>query len=212
MSIAGPILMFARHGRTAWNAAGRYQGRSDPPISGDGVADAEDLARALRDRKPASIVASPARRAMMTAEIVAARLGVPCVQVDGRLVEIAYGAWEGLTQVEVKARWPDQLRLWKRSPGTMRFPGGESLEEARERLLAFVAGSPVLKSARGPVLAVGHGGLIRLAMLEATGSPLADYRGVLVGHGSVHRFSTRRDSSAGHLVLRETESLTCGLL
>ncbi len=211
MTTIFPTLLFARHGRTAWNLAGRYQGRSDPPISPEGETDAQAIAESLSGERLTAIVASPSQRAMMTAQIIGERLGVSRMQVDGRLLELAYGDWEGLTQAEVKARWPEQLRLWKRTPEAMRFPGGETLAEARARLLAFVRGSAVLGGTAGSVLAVGHGGMIRLAILEATGAPLAGFRGVDMDHGSIQSFRLRRDGAAGFLSLSEVDSHTCEL-
>jgi probable phosphoglycerate mutase len=211
MTAAAVGLIFARHGRTAWNLAGRYQGRSDPPLSPEGEADAETVARSLSEDRPVAIVASPSRRTMMTARIVGNRLGLSRIQVDGRLLEVAYGAWEGLTQAEIKARWPEQLRVWKRTPEAMQFPGGETLEQARARLRAFARESTALDDTGGPVLVVSHAGMIRLTILEARRAPLSDFRRVDVDHGGVHRFRLCRDVAAGRLSLSEMERNPCEL-
>jgi len=204
-------LIFARHGRTAWNLAGRYQGRSDPPLSPEGEADARIVARKLSEDRPAAIVASPSKRTMMTARIVGNLLGLSRIQVDGRLLELAYGAWEGLTQAEIKARWPEQLRIWKHTPEAMRFPGGETLEQARARLRAFARDGAALRDTDGPVLVVTHAGMVRLAMLEARNAPLSDFRRFEVGHEAVHRFRLRRDIAPARVSFSEMENDQCEL-
>jgi probable phosphoglycerate mutase len=196
------LVIFARHGRTAWNRDGRYQGRSDPPLASDGEIDAHDLARTLGAEPISRIICSPLLRASRTAAIVADRLGDAPISHDARLVEIAYGDWEGLTQAEIKARWPEDMRLWKRSPSTMRFPGGESLAQARARLVSFLSddalwatsgdGAPSMPS----TLVVAHSGLIRIAILEANKGSYRDFRKIPVGPGSIHRFVLNRVAGA----------------
>lgn len=209
MSAGRSELIFARHGRTAWNEAGRYQGRSDPPISAAGQADAEALARDLRGARVRAIVTSPSRRAVATALIVRERLGVAPITLDDRLLEIAFGTWEGLTQAEVKQRWPDQLRTWKQAPETLRFPGGETLDEARGRLFACLREPQLFSQSghgdRGTTLVVGHGGMIRLAVLAARRAPLTAFRAVEVAPGSIHRFRLRNDGACASLSLHSTE-------
>ena len=182
-------VMFIRHGQTAWNAAGRYQGRTDTKVSPAGVAEAHRLARRLCGVGVEALVSSPLRRALATVDILAASLGpVPC-SVDPRLTEIAFGDWEGMTQPELKTGSPESLREWKRNPATFRFPGGESLADALGRLRDFLR-KPPWRGGTEPrcVAVVTHAGLIRLATLEAQRRPLADYRRVEVACADVREF------------------------
>jgi len=73
------------------------------------------------------MLTSPLRRARETADLIAERLGLGAPVVDPRLVEIDYGTWEGLTQAEVRLRWPDELRRWKHTadPDSAAAPGGD---------------------------------------------------------------------------------------
>src|SRR5487761_2103903 len=105
-------LLLVRHAATAWNNQKRYQGRQDIPLPADGVADAERLARGLAGVPIGLVLASPLARAMATALPLATATGAT-LESDARLVELSYGLWEGLTQVEIKARWPDELRCCK---------------------------------------------------------------------------------------------------
>lgn len=181
----GRTLLLARHGRTDWTGSGRYQGRTDTPLSAEGLADAEALAATLADAGVTLVMTSTLRRAASTAQRVALRLGLPAPIPDARLVEIGFGAWEGRTQAEIRAETPAALRRWKRSPGTMRFPGGETLEEAASRLRALLADLAALPGS-GPILLVTHAGMIRLAILEARMLPAQRFRDIDVPPGSAH--------------------------
>ncbi len=174
-------LLLVRHGETSWNRDGRYQGRSDTPLSARGKRQAQALAERLAASDEISIVASPLMRAQATAHIIATRLDLP-VATDHRLTELAYGEWEGLQQAEVKQRWPELLRLWKRTPDRVTFPGGESLSDMRHRVRSFLEHTARQSGTR---LAITHDGVARLAILEARGSPLSAFRDVRIENASI---------------------------
>src|ERR1700686_3131689 len=97
-----PKIYYIRHGETAWNAAGRFQGSQDIPLNDLGrtqaVAAGGILADLVRDRCEAgslAFVASPLGRARSTMELVRSALQLPrgCYAVDDRLREIGYGRW-----------------------------------------------------------------------------------------------------------------------
>lgn len=177
-------LLLARHGETSWNQDGRYQGRSDPPLSARGEVQAQALAERLAASDTIRIVASPLMRAQATAHIIATRLNLP-VTTDHRLMELAYGEWEGLQQAAVKQQWPELLRLWKRMPDQVTFPGGESLSDMRQRVRSFLG---YAAGQSGTMLAITHDGVARLAVLEARGEPLSSYRDVHIGNASLTTF------------------------
>ena len=182
-------LILVRHGLTAWNLAGRYQGHTDTRLCAQGVAEAHEAAAALRHTRASLLLSSPLRRARATAEVIARCLGsIPC-HVDERLVEIGFGDWEGLTQAEVRRRSPGLLRQWKRTPESVRFPGGEGLCDGWRRLEEFLRDPPWFGRADVQcVIAVTHTGPIRLASLRAGGMPLAHYRQVALQAGAAHQF------------------------
>lgn len=185
-------LIFVRHGQTDWNLQGRYQGRADIELCAMGLASARRIAARLRGRRVGLLLTSPLRRAGATAALIGAALGdLPC-RVDERLTEIDFGAWQGLTQEEIKARWPQLLRSWKRAPETARFPDGERLEDARERMSDFLRRPPWGDAGGEPcVVAVCHAGPIRIAGLLAEGRPLGDFRRQLIEAGAAYEFEWR---------------------
>ena len=190
-------LLFVRHGATEWTRAGRYQGRRNPALSPEGRCGAVELAQRIAPLPVARVLSSPLARTRATAAAIATATGAPLL-LDGRLIELAFGAWEGLTQPEVKARWPEPLRAWKRAPATTRPPGGETLAEARARLDALLAdlGAPTGAAAGGVVVLVTHDMIVRLALLAARGLGMEGLRELRVPLASVHPVRLR----AGRLI------------
>lgn len=63
-------MLLVRHGRTAWNASGRYMGQLDLPLDKVGLQQAEAVARRLGGERPAAVITSDLRRASQTAEAI----------------------------------------------------------------------------------------------------------------------------------------------
>lgn len=185
-------LTFVRHGETRWNLEGRYQGHADLPLCATGCATARHLAQRFCAIRAQLLLTSPLSRTAATASLIGEALGdVACV-IDERLIEIDFGDWQGLNQAEIKVRWPDLLRRWKRAPESVRFPRGESLLDALERLKDFLTRPPWPADAAGyRVVAVSHASPIRLAGLLAEGRPLAHFRDLRVEPGAVREFEWR---------------------
>lgn len=198
-------LILVRHGQTQWNLQGRYQGRADTPICPVGLATAQRVAALLRGCGATVLLASPLERARASAEIIGRILGDLQTVVDERLIEIDFGQWQGLTQAQIKTRWPILLRAWKRAPDSVRFPGGERLADALERLRHFLRRPPwAAGAAPRCVIAVTHAGPIRLARLLADGLSPVHYRTVQLHVGAAYEFDLDppgRLRSVGHRML-----------
>jgi len=126
--------LLLRHGQTAMSAQKRYSGRSDVPLNETGLWQAAAAAKRLADAGIGAIVSSPLRRAVQTAEEVAAAAGVDVILDEG-FRETDFGAWEGLTFTEVRERWPAELTTWLADPAVPP-PGGESFTAVSERVTA----------------------------------------------------------------------------
>src|SRR5258708_22950117 len=113
----GPMLTihFVRHGDTAQAAEGIFCGDLDPPLTDGGRAQAERVARAAAPLGLSALYSSPKLRALMTAEPIARACGLRPVIEDG-LREIAYGAWEGRTESEVRGTDPEAYDAWHADP------------------------------------------------------------------------------------------------
>jgi broad specificity phosphatase PhoE len=149
-------LLLWRHGRTEWNAEGRFQGQLDPPLDQEGRnqavrAGAHLVATGLTPENTV-VVSSDLTRAAETAATLTALLGVP-LRLDERLREHGMGSWEGLTRDEVAKRFPDQYADWT-AGRPVRGRGGEESSAVAERALAALADLPVADTA----VVVTHGG------------------------------------------------------
>lgn len=131
------FLVVWRHGRTEWNASGRFQGQLDPPLDEVGIAQAAAAAQALATLEPGVVVASDLQRASATGAALAQRAGCP-IRLDARLRETSLGSWEGMTRAEVERRYPEDYEAWS-SGRLVRRGGGETREETAARMLPVVA-------------------------------------------------------------------------
>jgi broad specificity phosphatase PhoE len=165
-------IYLARHGESDWNAANRFQGHSDRPLTDLGREQARGLADLVAAENVEAIYASPLSRALETARIVAARIGLE-VAVDEGLREVDTGSWSGLSRAEVRERYPEGFQRW--ITGGAGWEDGESYEEMAERVLAAVNRIAAAHPG-GRVLLVSHGGPIRAIQAASDGMAISEYR------------------------------------
>ncbi|HET6964730.1 MAG TPA: histidine phosphatase family protein [Acidimicrobiales bacterium] len=183
------MLVLVRHGRTRWNAEGRFQGWADVPLDPEGRAQSEraaaELARDLAPERGATVrlVSSDLRRARETAAAIAAALGVTAT-AERDLREVDVGAWEGLTLDEVRERFPDEYRGWA-ADRDVRRGGGETLAEAGLRVAGCIERLAALSP--GPLVVVGHG-----MSLQSGLDQLAGRGRVRLPHGAPHLGNAER--------------------
>lgn len=167
-------FFLVRHGETEWNLAGRIQGATDIPLNDTGRDQAHRTGAQMQGRKWHAIVTSPLARAVETAEIISSYLGLGDPRrVDG-IVERNYGAAEGLTGPEVEALYPNDTPV----------PGRESRGDVQARVVAALHALAQEYPGQN-VIVVCHGGVIRSALHETTGTSFFHER---IINGSVHSF------------------------
>lgn len=156
-------LVLWRHGQTPWNAERRFQGHADVPLDSTGREQARSAARYLAAMHPAAIFSSDLARAAQTAEYLSRLSRLP-VQTDKDLRERGGGAWEGLTDAEIRARYPAEYGTW--NP-----PDGEPVTAVADRVSAAVG--RIADSLDGGSLAVlvSHGAAINLGISRLLGLP-----------------------------------------
>ena len=159
-SVPGPRLVLARHGRTAWNAEGRFQGHSDPPLDSTGRQQALALAARLAPLGPDLVISSDLHRARSTAQRVVAASGAD-FEIDPDLREVYLGGWESLNRQEAQAAFPEEFLAW--SSGTpVRRGGGETEDEAGRRAARAIG--EAMRSQPGLVVVVSHGLVLQSAI------------------------------------------------
>jgi 2,3-bisphosphoglycerate-dependent phosphoglycerate mutase len=159
---ARPALFLARHGETDDNREPiRVQGFTDTPLNDTGRHQAAELAERVAPMGFVSLWSSDLSRARETAETVGNRIRLS-VRLDPRLREANRGDWEGRRFIDIEREEPERFAAWRGAPATFRFPGGESLHDQLERVMACL--SDVRRSGELPALVVCHGGSIRVAL------------------------------------------------
>ena len=128
-------LVLIRHGQTAWNKSGKYQGQSDVALSEEGLEQARCLAEHFPVEKLDAVYASDLSRAMVTAETVAQKFDLD-VRPEPAFRELSFGKWEGLTYAEIVAGWPDAMANFLTHPDIMEIPQGESFPQVQQRAMA----------------------------------------------------------------------------
>ncbi len=161
-------LVLVRHGETEWNRVERFRGRADVPLNETGRAQAAATARRIRQVwTPSAVYTSPLSRALRTAEAIGAEVGLPVNPHPG-LLDIDYGAWQGLTPDEVRQRWPEEARAWFERPQTALIPGGETFAQVCERG-GHAAGELADRHDGKTIVLVGHTVVNRAIVLSLLG-------------------------------------------
>jgi len=190
-------LYLIRHGETDWNRRNLYQGTTDVPLNDAGRAQAQALAERLRGVRFGAAYTSPLRRAADTARAVLGAAEAPLVEVRG-LGELCYGLWQGRGQEPGGRCNPGLEWRWRESPWSVRFPGGESLEEVRARAAAAVE-RIVAAHPGGTVLVSGHGHLNRVLLIHLLGLPRDSFWSIAQPNASCWRLSVDADPGTGVL-------------
>ncbi|MDP2784987.1 MAG: histidine phosphatase family protein [Sulfurimicrobium sp.] len=163
--MAETLIDLLRHGEPEGGV--KFRGHSDDPLSADGWAQMRAATATAAGWEV--IVASPLRRCADFAAELAANHGLP-VETEGRLKEIGFGAWEGLTAEQVAASEPQALERFWRDPARHTPPGGESLDAFGQRVAA--GWNDLLQRHAGKkILLVCHGGVIRLILAQVLEMP-----------------------------------------
>jgi len=176
-----------RHGPTAWNEAGRIQGRSDPELSPAGRAKVAGW-RLPAWAAEARWICSPLRRARETAGL----LQSGSVATEPRLAEMDWGDWEGRKLAELRAELGAEMTFNEERGLDFRPPGGESPREVQDRLRPLLA---ELAAATTDTVAVTHKGVIRAVYAQASGWPLLGKPPVKLRDGCAQGFRLAPDGT-----------------
>jgi probable phosphoglycerate mutase len=167
-------LVLVRHGVTPHTVEKRFSGglaSANPGLSDEG----RDQVRAAAEwlsplaEKVDAVIASPVRRTLESAEILAERLG-KAVEVEPGFAEMEFGSWDGMTFLEVAEQRPDELDAWLGSLD-VGAGGGESFRVVEKRVLDGL--QRVLDTHAGKtVVVVSHVTPIKTLVAHAVDAPL----------------------------------------
>ena len=163
-SATGGVYL-ARHGQTAYNLEGRFQGQLPVPLDDTGRTQAAELAERAAEHGFAALWCSPLLRARETAQIVSAGIGLEPKE-DARLMETNAGDWTDRPFGEVRSESPELFAMFIAGDPSFAFPGGESFAQQEVRV-----GAALDEVERGalPALVVCHGMVIRAALSVRAG-------------------------------------------
>jgi broad specificity phosphatase PhoE len=172
-------VYLARHGQTAYNLEGRFQGQLPVPLDDTGRGQAAELAEQAAAHGFSALWSSPLLRAHETAEIVSRALGLTAHE-DPRLMETDAGEWTNRSFVDVRAEAPELFAAFLAGDPGFAFPGGESFAQQEVRV-----GAALDDIERGelPALVVCHGMVIRAALSVRAGHWLS--KGQRVPNGAL---------------------------
>jgi probable phosphoglycerate mutase len=169
----GAAVALIRHAESEANAAGRWHGVSDGPLTARG----RDQAAALGVRYPGvtRVYSSPLERARATAEAFAGVHDLP-VSLLAELIEVDFGAWEGLTPHEIAERHPeDWARVFESGEDIPRGGTGDTFEAVGQRLAGVIERMDTSHPGERVAL-FSHGGAIWSLAARVLGLTWSDWR------------------------------------
>ena len=155
LSCAEKKIVLARHGETMSNRNALIMGRTDSELTPEGMTIAKRLARIIEKEQVQAVYSSSLGRAVSSATIYAERLGLP-IQAKDELMELSCGEWERCRLRDVKPGHKAIRESWRERP-----PGGESYQDAEERITSFIR-EVCSEAVPERILVVSHAGAIRV--------------------------------------------------
>jgi len=167
-------ILLVRHGHVEGIKPPRFRGRQPLALTALGRAQAAAVAQRIAHVwQPGAIYTSPMGRCVETGAAIAKACGVPAAVCDD-LNDTDYGAWQFTTFEQAQKDDPALFAAWFASPQTVRFPQGESLQDAAARaanVLRFVHA----RHPDGTIVLVGHDSVNRVLLLQWLDLPLSAY-------------------------------------
>lgn len=143
------MIYVVRHGETEWNAVNKVLGRTDIPLNDEGIKQAHEIARSLKDIKIDIFLCSPLCRTRQTADAISDETGIRYT-IDDRLIEQDYGRFEGVDR-------SDREYQSAKREYFVRYPGGESFFDLAARVYPLIE-----ELGDTNALLVTHGGICRI--------------------------------------------------
>lgn len=168
-------LILVRHGQTDWNIARRYQGQTETDLNEHGYRQMKQAAARLNREQLGAVVASPLKRAVRSAEIVAEPHQLSVVQEE-QLMELHLGSWQG-----------QSYGLRDRHPGWFYAAphGGEDGQRFCERIGHWLETA----SFDQLTVLVTHGLVIQVILMLITGESFDFWHNRPIKNGSITRLA-----------------------
>ena len=175
-------VWLVRHGETEWSRSGQHTGRTDIPLTAEGVRQGRALGRHLVGRRFALVLTSPLRRARETCRLAGFAEGA---EVADDLLEWDYGIYEGRTTESVRAEQPG-WSIW-----TTAVSGGESVDQVGQRARRVI---DRVDGVDGDVALFAHAHLLRILAACWVGLPALHGRHLILGAASISQLGYERET------------------
>lgn len=192
-----------RHGEILSNVKKVYAGTSQESLTEKGEEQVRALAERLKGRGIRILYASPLRRAVQTADILAGYLRVPVI-IEKELKEIVLGPLEGLSYEQIKERFPEIWKRWTQAPAELKIEGMETLEEVQKRIVTLLKRWQQ-KHEDETFAAVTHLAVIRCLLLYTMERSLNDYRKIEIPNATAFVFEVNKKRNDNYLSLKLVE-------
>lgn len=179
-------IILIRHGETDWNRAETFRGRADVELNSTGIKQAELLARYLEGVPIEAVYSSPLRRALKTAEVIAAPHNLVVITAP-ELIDFDYGQWQGMSHDAVKQKYKRLYQKWLKNPHLVTMPGGESLAEVRKRAMRLIR--QLMARHYESVVLVSHRVVLKVMILALLGLDNSHFWNIKLDNCAITTFS-----------------------
>ena len=183
------VLILIRHGETIWNTQLRMQGSLDSDLTPKGELQIKALGEWMKEIPFDYLYCSDTPRAHKTAEALSKYTG-HTLNFDKRLREKNLGIFEGLTSEEAREQYPEAFKLFKTAGANYVIDQGESTQQLLDRALEVIEEIRI-RHPQKVVVAVTHGGVVRVLMKHVLGIPLDAPTQFLIGNTGIFRLVWR---------------------
>ena len=163
-------IYLVRHGQVEGHEEKRYNGHTNVSLTQLGREQSDRVCDSLIDLPLDAVYSSDLDRSRYCAELIAAAHDLT-VSAHESLRELNIGDWEGRTWAELQETYPDDWQARLRDLVNFQVPGGESLQDAADRIRPTIQ-KIIENHPDGDVALVAHGGANRIILLDAIGAPL----------------------------------------
>jgi alpha-ribazole phosphatase len=182
-------ILLIRHGETEYNKTGRFAGSSDICLNDTGLEQAAKLTATLLNESMDKIYSSDLKRCLETGSGLN---GEKVICESFR--EMDFGRWEGLSYVEIKEKYGDELRMWEKDWTGYKITGGESFNEMAGRVLKkFGEIIASLNKEENKIAIITHAGCIRAILGHFIIGSVKDSFRFQVDNATVSRLFLNKD-------------------
>lgn len=176
-------FIIVRHGHTKGTEKQRYFGRTDMPLSLQGISQIKYLKKNIGRLPVDYIYTSPLKRCVQTASILKGNKSAK-IEVSNDLIEIDFGDWEGLTLYQMMKRNPKKFNTWLKDFPNFHMPNGESVVNMVKRVKIFWK-NVLGKHKNENVLITSHGGPSKVIIMDVLGLSMRYFWRLSIDTGSI---------------------------